>query len=125
MRMAHDMATCMHYTGIDPFSKQEVYVARQLNDRKPQRALLQYFKPENYFEVRKALEAACRTALIGGGCDALIPARPPKEALQGGRNSANQAVRGDHVHPVPTGRTSELKHGYRPRRKTATRRRRD
>ena len=33
-----DIATCMYYTGIDPFTKQEVYVARQLKDRKLQRA---------------------------------------------------------------------------------------
>jgi hypothetical protein len=45
----------MYYTGIDPFTKQQVYVARHLRDRKLQRALMQFFKPENYFEVRKAL----------------------------------------------------------------------
>jgi radical SAM superfamily enzyme YgiQ (UPF0313 family) len=66
MRMAQDMATCMYYTGIDPFSKQEVYVARNLRDRKLQRALLQCFKLDNYCEVRKALEQAGRTDLIGG-----------------------------------------------------------
>ena len=52
-------------------------------DRKLQRALLQFFKPDNYFEVRKALEQAGRTDLIGGGCDALIPAHPPKEDAYG------------------------------------------
>src|SRR5207244_3927287 len=46
---------------------------RNRRDRKMQRALLQFFKPENYFEVRKALEQAGRTDLIGSGCDALIP----------------------------------------------------
>src|SRR5690348_9976159 len=46
-----DIATCMYYTGIDPFTNQAVYVARQLRDRKQQRALMQFFKPENYFQV--------------------------------------------------------------------------
>jgi hypothetical protein len=114
MWMNPDIATCMYYTGVDPFSKQEVYVARALRDRKLQRALLQFFKPENYFEVRKALEEAGRTDLIGNGCDALIPAQPPKEALARRRDNANQAVRGDHVHTIP-------KRGYRPRRKTQER----
>ena len=50
-----DIATCMYYTGIDPFTKQEVYVAKGLRDRKMQRALMQFFKPENYFTVREAL----------------------------------------------------------------------
>jgi hypothetical protein len=51
-----DGATCTYDTGIDPFTGQEVFVARHLRDRKLQRALLQYFDPRNYFEVRKALE---------------------------------------------------------------------
>jgi hypothetical protein len=108
----------MYYTGIDPFTGQEVYVARHLRDRKLQRALLQFFKPENYFEVRKALEEAGRTDLIGGGCDALISAQPPKEALRARRAHANQAVRGDHVHTVPSAGKGR---GYRPGRKTAQR----
>jgi len=41
MRMTSDIATCMLYTGLDPFTGQEVHVARQLRDRKVQRALLQ------------------------------------------------------------------------------------
>src|SRR5579872_1875637 len=110
----------MYYTGIDPFTKEEVFVARQLRDRKLQRALLQFFKPENYFEVRKALEEAGRTDLIGGGCDALIPAQPPREALNARREHANQAVRGDHVHTVPKPDGVRRK-GYRPGRKTAGR----
>ena len=61
-----DIATCMYYTGIDPFTRQEVYVAKGLRDRKMQRALMQFFKPENYFEVRKALIEAGRADLIGG-----------------------------------------------------------
>jgi hypothetical protein len=77
-----------------------VVVGKQLRDRKMQRALMQFFKPENYFEVRKALEQAGRTDLIGGGCDALIPAVPPKEALEARRRQANEGVCGDHVHTV-------------------------
>jgi hypothetical protein len=30
----------MYYTGMDPFTKQEVYVARRLHDRRLQRAVL-------------------------------------------------------------------------------------
>jgi radical SAM superfamily enzyme YgiQ (UPF0313 family) len=112
-----DVATCMYYTGIDPFTRQEVYVARHLRDRKLQRALLQFFKPENYFEVRKALVEAGRTDLIGGGCDALIPAQPPREALEKRRDDANQAVSGEYVHKIPAASTR----GYRPGRKTQER----
>jgi hypothetical protein len=114
-----DIATCMFYTGIDPFTGQEVYVARGLRDRKMQRALMQFFKPENYFQVREALIQAGRQDLIGGGCDALIPAQPPQEALNARREKANEAIRGDHVHTVPNGGKPR---GYRPQRKTAKRR---
>jgi uncharacterized radical SAM protein YgiQ len=135
-----DVATCMYYTGIDPFSKQEVYVARNLRDRKLQRALLQFFKPDNYFEVRKALEQAGRTDLIGGGCDALIPAHPPKEALEKRRREANRAARdeeveGDHYHTMANPSKGEApgerglqphaqkkQKGYRPGRRSQTRR---
>lgn len=76
-----DVATCMYHTGIDPFTKKKVPVAKHLGERKLQRALLQFFKPENYFEVREALERAGRRDLIGNHCHALIPAQAPREAI--------------------------------------------
>ena len=118
-----DVATAMYYTGIDPFTKKPVYIARQLKDRKLQRALMQFFKPENYFEVREALQRARRTDLIGEGCDALIPSRPPKEALAKRRSDANQRFAGNYVHTPPgteaAKRTKQSRQkpgkGYRPK----------
>jgi uncharacterized radical SAM protein YgiQ len=112
-----DIATCMYYTGIDPFTKKPVTIAKNLRDRRMQRALMQFFKPENYFEVRKALEQAGRTDLIGSGCDALIPAQPPRDALDKRRRNANRDLGENHVHTVPN-------RGYRPGRKSAQRRQR-
>ena len=128
MRRAVDIATCMYYTGIDPFTKKPVHTAKNLRDRKLQRALMQFFKPENYFEVREALTQANRTDLIGG-CDGLIPANPPKEAIEARRRQVNPV--GDHYHTVanpakgepPGERGAEpVKTGYRPGRKTQMRR---
>ncbi len=96
-----DVATSMYYTGLDPFSLKEVYIAKALKDRKSQRALMQFFKPENYFEVRDALREAGRSELIGEGCDCLIPSRPPKEAIEKRRNDANARFRGEYVHTIP------------------------
>jgi Domain of unknown function (DUF3362) len=96
MQMTRDVATCMYYTGIDPFSKQEVYVARNLRDRKLQRALLQFFKPDNYFEVRKALDQAGRAGLIGHSRDAFIPAQPRPSSPNSpppARNRSKRSVR--------------------------------
>ena len=41
-----DIATCMYYTGLDPTTGKPVYVAKGDKERRMQRALLQYFKPE-------------------------------------------------------------------------------
>jgi hypothetical protein len=96
-----DVATAMYYTGIDPFTKKPVHIAKALRDRKMQRALLQFFKPENYFEVREALRQAGRMDLVGDGCDSLIPSKPPKEALAKRRQDANDRFPGNYVHQAP------------------------
>jgi uncharacterized radical SAM protein YgiQ len=121
-----DVATCMYYAGIDPFTKQAVYVARGLRDRKMQRALMQFFKPENWFTVREALIRAERQNLIGNGCDCLIPAQPPREAIEARRRRANDP---DHYHTVANpakgeppgerGAEPQRRKGYRPGRKGA------
>ena len=93
-----------------------------------QRALMQFFKPENYFEVREALLEAKRGDLIGNDCDCLIPGQPPKEALEKRRNQANKAVQGDHYHTVANPAKGEaagergLNKGYRPGRRSQSRR---
>jgi hypothetical protein len=128
-----DVATAMYYTGIDPFTKKPVYVAQHLRDRKLQRALMQFFKPENYFEVRRALEQAGRQDLIGAGCDSLIPLNPPREALEKRRADANSKFRGEYVHTIPPKGSSSVQgktpkkqsrnkpgQGYRPGRRSAS-----
>ena len=47
--------------------------------------------------MREALIQAGRQDLIGSGCDCLIPANPPKEAIEARRRRANDA---DHYHSV-------------------------
>ena len=123
-----DIAACMYHTGLDPFTGKPVYIAKHLRDRKLQRALLQFFKPENYFEVRQALEQAGRQDLIGSGCDCLIPDKPPKEALQAqARGRQSGAAGGDHYHAMANPAKGEpagergLNQGYRPGRTTARR----
>jgi uncharacterized radical SAM protein YgiQ len=111
-----DVATAMYYTGIDPFTRKPVYVAQHLRDRKLQRALMQFFKPENYFEVRQALLKAGRADLIGEGCDCLIADRPPKEAIEARRRAARRFA-GEYVHQIPGKKRRSRRApgpGYRP-----------
>jgi uncharacterized radical SAM protein YgiQ len=100
-----DIATCMYWTGLDPMTMQPVETVKKLKDREVQRALMQYFKPENWFVVRKALLEAGRKDLIGDGPLALIPANPPKQALRARREEAGGRRRGDptYVHAKDAG----------------------
>lgn len=66
------VSTCMFYTGLDPYTLKEVYVARNEHDKALQRALLQYFNPKNKALVTEALRRAGRTDLIGNGPNCLI-----------------------------------------------------
>ena len=108
------IATCLYYTGIDPFTGKQVHVAKGMKDRKMQRALMQFFKAENYFTVREAQIQAGRADLIGNGCDGLIRAQPPKEDIAARRRQEND--RG-HCHPVANRATGQKpgKNGARSR----------
>ncbi|MFO0689864.1 MAG: YgiQ family radical SAM protein [Myxococcota bacterium] len=88
-----DIATCMYWTGLDPFTLEPVESARRLTDRQVQRALLQFFAPENWQTVRDALVRAGRTDLIGDGPDCLIPARPPRMPREGERGGPREGSR--------------------------------
>lgn len=66
------ISTCMFYTGIDPMTMKKVYVPRTPEEKAQQRALLQYFKPENRKTVLAALKKAGRFDLIGTGKNCLV-----------------------------------------------------
>ncbi len=64
------LSTCQYYTELDPYSKDEkghmkkIYVAKGARERRLQRAVIQFKKPENRALVREALEKAGRKDLI-------------------------------------------------------------
>ncbi len=58
------LATCMFYTESDPFTGEPVYVAKDMEEKKMQRALIHYNKPENRNTVIAALKKADREDLI-------------------------------------------------------------
>ena len=65
----------MYYTGLNPDDLSPVYVPKTREEKREQRALLQYGKPENYELVYSALVKAGRSDLIGNGPDALLRPR--------------------------------------------------
>ena len=72
------LSSCMYYTGIDPLTFKKIYVPQTEEEKKMQKALLHFHKPENYALVRKALEKAGRKDLIGNHSKALIPVAYPE-----------------------------------------------
>ena len=94
-----DRGNHMYHTGIDPESMKRVQVAKGDKQRAMQRALLQYFKPENYDLVKRALRAVDREDLIGDEPDCLIGERRPrvtrsvKSGLDGNRGGKRGGYR--------------------------------
>lgn len=66
------LSTCMFYTELDPYTLEPVYVAKKPEDKALQRALLQYYKPENQRRIIEALIKANRRDLIGRGDGKLV-----------------------------------------------------
>lgn len=65
-------STTMFYTGIDPFTNKKIYVPTEHEEKKMQRALLQFSNPANADTVRAALRKCNRGDLIGYGKDCLV-----------------------------------------------------
>ena len=80
------LSTCMWYTGIDPMTGEKVYSAKSYEEKRMQRALMQYWLQKNHEIVRKALHLVHREDLIGFGPKCLVrprretrPAKPAKK----------------------------------------------
>ncbi|MEI7530082.1 MAG: YgiQ family radical SAM protein [Elusimicrobiota bacterium] len=59
-----ELATSIYFTGLDPFTLEPVYVPKKETERRMQRALLQYYKPENKPLIIKALREINRPDLL-------------------------------------------------------------
>ncbi len=113
------ISTAMFYTGLDPYTLEPVFVPRKYEEKKLQRALLQYYKKENRELVEKALTMTGRRKLIGSGADCLIPA-----AANGGRNDPNAGKRTGHTGERASAGRGHDTRGHDPRGKqTGTKKR--
>ncbi|MDO4493266.1 MAG: YgiQ family radical SAM protein [Clostridia bacterium] len=80
------LSTAMYHTGLDPRTMKPVYVAKTEDEKRMQRALMQYFLPKNFGIIRKALKKAGRDDLIGGR-KGLVPeerTEPQRNVREGG-----------------------------------------
>ncbi len=79
------ISTAIYYSGVDPYTKGPVFVAKGRRERSRQRALLFYWKPEEAPHVREALIAWGRADLIGTHAGALVGTGPAYGAWKRGR----------------------------------------
>ena len=80
------ISTCMFWTGLNPYTMEPVYVPRSPQEKAEQRALLQYYLPENHARIRQALIKAGRRDLIGSGPGCLVPADPHAQRTPAARD---------------------------------------
>ncbi|MCI7619178.1 MAG: YgiQ family radical SAM protein [Firmicutes bacterium] len=59
------LSTCMYYTELDPLTMKPVYVAKNMEEKRMQRALIHYNKKENKDLVMKALKKVGKVDLTG------------------------------------------------------------
>ena len=82
------ISTCMFYTGLDPYTMEPVYVAKSPQEKAMQRALLQYYLPQNHDLVEQALRRCGRYDLIGTGPQCLVRPSPKAAARPGAKGQS-------------------------------------
>jgi hypothetical protein len=70
----------MYVSGFDPYTKHPVHVARGHRERSRQRAMMFWWKREEWPAIREALIAWGRPDLIGSSEGCLVPAGPVRGA---------------------------------------------
>ena len=106
------LSTCMWYTGIDPMTGEKVYTAKSYEEKLMQRALMQYWLPQNHDIVRKALHIAGREDLIGFDAKCLV--RPKSRDNQTG--PAGRGNHSDRTHDRKNNHNSRNQQGKKVRR---------
>lgn len=102
------VSTCMYYTGLHPYTLEPVFVPTSPHEKALQRALLQYFLPQNQSLVREALYKAGRWDLIGFGEDCLV--RPdPADGRQKSRKG--RSPQNERTHPATLKERRSLSYG--------------
>ncbi|MFA6849163.1 MAG: YgiQ family radical SAM protein [Selenomonadaceae bacterium] len=86
------LSTCMYYSGINPLTGENVYVAKTSEEKHMQRALMQYRDPKNHRIVCKALHMAHRTDLIGFSPRCLVRPLAKEEINRDRMSSGNYEI---------------------------------
>ena len=90
------ISTAMFYTELDPYTLEPVFVPKTAEQKAVQRAMLQYFRPENHDVVRKALVSIGRRDLIGTGERCLVPPLQTAKKQPSRNNAAKRKTNNSH-----------------------------
>ena len=71
------LSTAIYHCGFNPIDGEKIFTALNERDKKMQKALLHFHKPENYKLVKEALILSNRKDLIGNNRECLIKQNPP------------------------------------------------
>lgn len=102
------VSTCMFYTGLDPYTMEKVYVPRSAQEKAEQRALLQYFRPENKKLVLSALKKAGRYDLIVTGKNCLVVSEK-KTSEARNKQQKNGRARGNNKNKTKSNRNNKYR----------------
>lgn len=103
------ISTCMFYTGLDPYTLKEVYVAKTPEEKAMQRALLQYYDPSKSELIKKALKKAGRYDLIGNSPSCLVRPSFKNKAQNNRPNDYNKSRNGKMKNGGSYGKTRKKK----------------
>jgi hypothetical protein len=125
------ISTAMFYSEVDPYTMEKVYVPKTPQEKAMQRALLQYFRPQNRDIVLEALKKAGRRDLIGSSPNCLVQDYPQKSTAQKGNNSkknaphkggnASKTNAGGRKQSQPDNRRNNGKHSAPPQNRNGNR----
>ena len=90
------ISTTMFYTGLDPYTMEEVYSAKSPHDKALQRALLQYYNPKNFALVEEALRKIHRFDLIGNDDNCLVREQNPRPKSNKYNSNQNYGKNNNH-----------------------------
>ncbi|MBQ9414923.1 MAG: YgiQ family radical SAM protein [Clostridia bacterium] len=96
-------STVMYYTGLDPFTGEKVYTARDYREKQLQRALLQWRRPENREKIREAMRY-CTPA-----------GRRDLTELLGGKTAGRPAMSGSDRHGAQKSHQKKRRSSKKPR----------
>lgn len=108
------ISTCMYYTELDPYTMEPVYVPKTAKEKAMQRALLQYYLPQNRQIVLSALRQAGRQDLIGTKPGCLVAPESRPDARQPGNKHKNTPAKSKGGAAPRNYHTSSRKKSRRP-----------